>query len=97
MKSKVFLSLMFFIVLMFLCVSHTAAQYISEIAYSPDGTRLAVGSSLGIWIYDPQTGEELDLFTVDLFTGRTWYVNSVAFSPDGQTLASGGDFSTIRL
>lgn len=35
---------------------------IGEIAYSPDGTRLAVGGSLGIWIYDAQTGEELDLF-----------------------------------
>ena len=34
-----------------------------EIAYSPDGTKLAVASSIGIWIYDAQTGKELDLFT----------------------------------
>ena len=57
---------------------------ISEIAYSPDGTRLAVASSIGIWIYDTQTGEELDLFV-----GYTYPVNSVAFSPDDSTLASG--------
>ena len=29
--------------------------YIWEIAYSPDGTRLAVGSSIGIWLYDTTT------------------------------------------
>ena len=37
--------------------------WISEIAYSPDGTRLAVGSAPGIWLYDTQTGEELSLLT----------------------------------
>ena len=46
-----------------------------NIAYSPDGTRLAVASSIGIWIYDAQTGEELDLLT-----GPTSGVSSVSFS-----------------
>ena len=58
--------------------------FIRQIAYSPDGTRLAVASSIGTWIYDAQTGEELDLLT-----GHTEYVRSVAFSPDGLALASG--------
>ena len=68
--------------------------WISEIAYSPDGTRLAVGSAPGIWLYDTQTGEELSLLT-----GHTSFVWSVSFSPDGQTLASGSGSSdeTIRL
>ena len=57
---------------------------VSEVKYSPDGTKLAVASSIGVWIYDAQTGEELDLFT-----GHTHSVHSVAFSPDGNTLASG--------
>ncbi len=65
---------------------------ISEVAYSPDGTRLAVASSIGIWIYDAQTGEELDLLT-----RHTGSVYSVAFSPDGTMLASGSGDETIRL
>ena len=48
---------------------------ISEIQYSPDGRRLAVASASGIWIYDAQTGEELDLLT-----GHTWPPRTIVFS-----------------
>ena len=65
---------------------------IGEIAYSPDGRRLAVGSGIGTWIYDAQTGEELDLLT-----GHTNRVVSVSFSPDGNTLATGSWDDTARL
>ena len=62
--------------------------------YSPDGTRLAVASSIGIWFYDTTTLQE-----IDLFTGHTSWVTSIAYSPDGGTLASGGGWedNTIRL
>ena len=36
---------------------------IGEFRYSPDGTRLAVVSAIGIWLYDTTTLQEVDLFT----------------------------------
>ncbi len=66
--------------------------WISEITYSPDGKRLAVAGSIGIWIYDAQTGEE-----INLITGYTSDVKSVTFSPDGYTIASGSWDATVRL
>ena len=67
---------------------------ISTIAYSPDGNLLAVGTYIGVWIYDVHTGAELDLLT-----GHTAEIESLAFSPDGNTLASGGRWGddTIQL
>ena len=66
--------------------------WINDIAYSPDNTLLAVASSVGVWLYDIQTGQELDLLT-----SRTNWVRTVTFSPDGKTLASGNSDSTICL
>ena len=65
---------------------------INGIAYSPDGSRLAVGGSIGIWVYDADTGTE-----VALIGGYTGWVNSVSFSPDGNTIVSGGRHQAVRF
>ena len=65
---------------------------IDEIEYAPDGTLLAVASSIGTWIHDAATGQELELLT-----GHTARVKCVAFRPDGKMLASGGTDRIIRL
>ena len=55
---------------------------INEIQYSPDGTRLAVASGIGIWLYDTATHQEVALLAGHMSA------ESAAFSPDGHTLAS---------
>ena len=69
---------------------------ISAIKYSPDGTQLAVATTLGIWLYDAKTYQELDLLKeigISTFTER-----GITFSPDGNTLVtSKGSFAEIKL
>ena len=55
---------------------------INAIQFSPDGTQLAVGTNIGVWLYDVETGEEMSLFT--------GMCQSLAFSSDGRFLANGG-------
>ncbi len=57
---------------------------INEIEYSPNGKYLAAETSIGIWIYDMETYQE-----VTLLTGHIGPVSSIAFSPDGSTIISG--------
>ena len=61
---------------------------INALQFSPDGTQIAVASSIGIWIYDLKTGKE-----VDMLPGRS---QSIAFSPDGRFIASGGGKFAFR-
>lgn len=65
---------------------------IKTIKFFPDGSKLAVGSTIGIWVYDVQSGE-----AIDLLTSHTGPVNSIAFTPDGNTFASASDDNTARL
>ncbi len=79
---------------------------ISAAEFSPDGSQIAVASSVGIWLYDAQTGKELALlpghregFSTSVFsgTGGIFSINVLAFSPDSKMLASANEDGTIRL
>ena len=58
---------------------------INAIQFSPDGTQLAVGTNIGVWLYDMETGAEKSLFRGEC--------RRLAFSPDGRFLANGGEYS----
>lgn len=60
---------------------------INDMKLSPDGKRLAVGTDIGVWIYDAHTGNEISLLKVKPRGVQT--VNCIAFAPDGNTLAIG--------
>ena len=68
---------------------------IKDIKFSPNGRQFAVATSIGIWMYDAHTGEELSLIAVLPGEGRD--VTTMAFSPDGKTLASGEEGGVGRL
>jgi len=63
------------------------------VGFSPDGKRLAAGTSLGdIEIWDPDRRQRLTTLK-----GHAGGVKSLAFSPDGKRLVSGGNDKTIRV
>ena len=65
---------------------------IGRIEYSPDGTRLAILSAIGVWLYDTETYRE-----IALLAGHTREIKDATFSPDGRTLASGSYDGTVLL
>lgn len=65
---------------------------VNAAALSADGQRLALGSSVGIWIYDAHTLEPLQLLT-----GHNGLVSAVAWSPDGHRVASASWDTTVRI
>lgn len=54
---------------------------INDIKFSPNGKRFAVGTSIGVWMYDAQSGEE-----ISLLKGDRQIVKGIAFSLDGSKL-----------
>ncbi len=64
----------------------------AHVAISPEATRLAIASTIGIWLYDSETYRE-----IALLDAHKPPCSSLAFSPDGKTLAAGTWDGKIRL
>ncbi|MDE0682738.1 MAG: sigma-70 family RNA polymerase sigma factor, partial [Candidatus Poribacteria bacterium] len=63
---------------------------VTTLQFSPDGTLLAVGSHIGVWLYDVETGEEKSLFTSGM-------CEALSFSPDGRFLSISSAETLIQL
>lgn len=59
-----------------------------DIEFSPDSKQLAVASSIGIWLYDTQTYQEIRLLTGNVENLMPIVFDNIVFSPDGRILVS---------
>ena len=66
--------------------------YARNVAFSPDGSRLAVGSKIGLWLYDVATMNPLALWDTE-----RGLVSTVAFSPNGTLLATGNSDAEVKV
>ncbi len=64
---------------------------VNAVAYSPDGSQIAVASNIGFYLINSRTLEEEAHHVDDV------YIRSIAWSPDGKTLALGSRENTLIL
>jgi WD40 repeat protein len=64
----------------------------TSLAFTPDGAHLALGSDLGVAVWDVASGQWLQTLALGettILDDRTWdFVSGVAYSPDGRVLAA---------
>ena len=69
---------------------------VESVAFSPDGTILAVGSVGRVNLWDVETKQHIETLGGGEDEGLS-FVNAVRFSPDGTVLASASSDSLVRL
>lgn len=65
---------------------------ISDLALSPDGCYLVVGSSIGVWWYELPT-----MVPIALWDTERGMISAISFSPDGQWLATGDGDGILKM
>jgi WD40 repeat protein len=63
-----------------------------NVAFSADDSKLAVGSNIGLWLYDTSTMNPLTLWDTERGS-----VSTVAFSPDGTLIATGNWDAEVKV
>ena len=71
-------------------ISRLGKGSVENLMFSPDGNRLIVESSIGLWIYDTHTGVELDFIALDPST-------FVRIGPDARTYISLAPDGTVQV
>lgn len=65
---------------------------VRDMEFSPDGQYFAVGSTMGLWIYQYATLSPIALWETD-----RGYIDKVTFSPDGQWIAAYTYLQALRV
>src|SRR5260370_17580430 len=76
-----------------LCTYNGHSEGVQALAWSPDGSRIASGSSdETVQIWDATTGAQ-----VRIYHGHAGSVSTIAWSPDSTRIASGSDDGTVQI
>ncbi len=69
----------------------TSVTIVKHVTFSPDGKLLAVGTTIGIWLYDAETFEVIRFINTDSWADR------LIFAPDGRQLFARVGITAIAM
>ena len=73
-------------------IARLGQGYVMDVAFSPNDNTLAVGSHIGLWLYDVDSKVPIALWDTE-----RGVIRAVAFSPSGRLLATGNRDGGIKV